>query len=276
MEKIFEVARDIFGIKKLYDLQFEIIKSILEKKNTIAIMPTGGGKSLCYQLPALLFDGLTIVVSPIISLMKDQVENLKNRYNLTNVEYLASTRAKSDIEKIIAQMTKYKIIYITPERLKSKKFLNSLRKIKISMLVVDEAHSISLWGNSFRSSYLEIIKFIRKFKIDVISAFTATANKKIIDDIKFYLGLKNATIFKKSIYRENLKIKVKLVNEKNDELQKLIDNQSTVIFTSSKLTLGRINNFLRLKNPSIYQPSFAQSTINRKLQSRHFPTIQMV
>ncbi len=262
MEKIFEVARDIFGIKKLYDLQFEIIKSILEKKNTIAIMPTGGGKSLCYQLPALLFDGLTIVVSPIISLMKDQVENLKNRYNLTNVEYLASTRAKSDIEKIIAQMTKYKIIYITPERLKSKKFLNSLRKIKISMLVVDEAHSISLWGNSFRSSYLEIIKFIRKFKIDVISAFTATANKKIIDDIKFYLGLKNATIFKKSIYRENLKIKVKLVNEKNDELQKLVDNQSTVIFTSSKLTLGRINNFLRLKNPSIYHADLSPEEKN--------------
>ncbi len=162
MEKIFEVARDIFGIKKFYDLQFEVIKSIIERKNTIAIMPTGGGKSLCYQLPALLFDGLTIVVSPIISLMKDQVENLKNRYNLTNVEYLASTRAESDIEKIIAQMTKYKIIYITPERLKSKKFLNSLRKIKISMLVVDEAHCISLWGNSFRSSYLEIMKFIRK------------------------------------------------------------------------------------------------------------------
>lgn len=262
MEKIFHIAKDIFGITNFYDLQFEIIKSILEKKNTIAIMPTGGGKSICYQLPALIFDGLTIVVSPIISLMKDQVENLKKRYNLTNVEYLSSTRIESDIEKVINQLTEYKIIYITPERLKNKKFLNSLKKVKISMLVIDEAHCISLWGNSFRSSYLEIIKFVRKFKIDVISAFTATANKKIIDDIKFYLGLKDPIVFKKSIYRDNLKIQVKLVEEKKEELLKIIDNRNTVIFTSSKFTLSRINNFLKFRNPTIYHADLSKEEKN--------------
>ncbi|MCX7821639.1 MAG: RecQ family ATP-dependent DNA helicase [Brevinematales bacterium] len=264
MEKIFEVSRNVFGIEKLYDLQFEVINSIISRQNTIAIMPTGGGKSLCYQVPALIFDGVTIVVSPIISLMKDQVENLKNRYNLLNVDYLASTKDKNEIDNILNNIENYKIIYVTPERLLNKNFINSLRKVKISMLVIDEAHCISLWGNSFRSSYLEIIKFIKKFDIEVISAFTATANKIIINDIKFYLNINDAKIFKKTIYRDNLKISVKLTEEKEEEIKNKVKGKNTIIFTGSKILLYRLNNLLNYHKlyPLIYHADLTSEEKN--------------
>ncbi len=246
MEKFFEIGKNHFGIKEFYDLQLDIIKTILEKKDVIAILPTGGGKSICYQIPALIFEGITIVISPLISLMKDQVRNLRERYNINNVTYLASTISKEDMDKILNNIKEYKIIYITPERLISKSFVDILKreKIKISMLVIDEAHCISLWGNSFRISYQSIIKFTRKFKIDVISAFTATATKKIIEDIKFYLNLRHPVIFKKSIFRSNLHIKVLFTDEKEKELLNLIrKDESTIIFTSSKMTLRYLSEF---------------------------------
>ncbi len=251
MDEIVAILNQKFGIEKFYELQEDVINSILAKKDSIIVMPTGGGKSLCYQIPALVFENLTIVVSPLISLMEDQVSNLKGKFNIKECEYIASNRNNDEINHIFSNLEKLKILYVTPERLTSENFIRTInnKNIKISMLVIDEAHSISLWGNSFRKSYLRIRKFIKEYNPEVISAFTATANEKIINDIIFYLGMKNPMIFKKSVYRENLSIKVILSSEKLDFLETLLsDDESIIIYTSSKITLERIKKFLIYKN----------------------------
>jgi len=217
-----EKLKELFKIKDFYDVQKEIILSILNKRNTIAILPTGGGKSICFQIPALIFEGLTIVVSPLISLIKEQVENLKKRYGILECDYISSDRSKEEIENILKFLSNLKILYVTPERLSSKKFLQNIPS-KISMLTIDEAHCISMWGNSFRKSYLQIVKFIKKVKIGVISAFTATANEKIINNIIFHLDIKNPAIFKKPAYRENLKIRINFCANKIKVFESLIN-----------------------------------------------------
>lgn len=207
MNKAREVLKEYYGYDSFRDRQEEIINSILEGKDVVTIMPTGGGKSICYQVPALILEGITIVISPLISLMKDQVDNIKSMG--IKSAYINSTLSDNEIRNIMDEVVKneVKILYIAPERLESVEFLNLITKVKISQIAVDEAHCISQWGHDFRSSYRRISKFIDLLiERPIITAFTATATEEVRKDIIILLKLKDPKIFITGFDRKNLKI----------------------------------------------------------------------
>ncbi|EHI78599.1 hypothetical protein HMPREF9093_01119 [Fusobacterium sp. oral taxon 370 str. F0437] len=206
-----KILKEYYGYDNFREGQEKIIDAILQKRNVLGIMTTGAGKSICYQVPALIFNGLTIVISPLISLMKDQVDSLK----LIGIEasYINSTLSSDEYNKILFRIKKgqTKLLYISPERLENRAFLNFIKTIKISMVVVDEAHCVSQWGENFRKSYLRIADFIRYItdgvKIQTL-AFTATATPKIKVDIIDKLKIENPFIFVDNFNRDNIYFKV--------------------------------------------------------------------
>ena len=204
-----EVLKEYYGYDSFRERQEEIITSILDGKDVVTIMPTGGGKSICYQVPALILDGLTIVISPLISLMKDQVDNIKNMG--IKSAYINSTLSENEIKSILNDVIKneVKILYVAPERLESTEFLNLITRVKISQIAVDEAHCISQWGHDFRSSYRRISKFIDLLVYrPIITAFTATATEEVRRDIINLLRLNEPKIFITGFDRKNLKITI--------------------------------------------------------------------
>ncbi|MGL5202662.1 DNA helicase RecQ [Cetobacterium sp.] len=241
------ILKKYFGYENFREGQEEIISNILEKKNTLAIMPTGGGKSICYQIPAIIFEGLTIVISPLISLMKDQVDAL-------NQNGIPSTFINSSLSNNECEMTynslmnnEYKIIYIAPERLENSRFLSVIKKIKISQVAVDEAHCISQWGHDFRASYKNIKTFLESLDYSpVVTAFTATATPEVIQDILISLNI-NADIFKNGFRRKNLKFSV-LKNIDNVKfIQKFISShpdESGIIYVSTRKECDKIYEIL--------------------------------
>ena len=216
-KKPIEILEKYFGYKEFRRGQEDIINSILNKKDVIAIMPTGGGKSLCYQIPALMLDGITIVISPLISLMKDQVDTL-NSMNIKS-SYINSSLSDRKIKDILNGVynNEYKIIYVAPERLDNYEFINYIKKTNISQIAVDEAHCISQWGHDFRKSYTKIYDFIYDLeKRPIITAFTATASTKVKEDIIKNLRLKDYKEYSTGFNRDNLEIDiVKNCNKKN-------------------------------------------------------------
>jgi ATP-dependent DNA helicase RecQ len=203
---IYDVLFKHWGYKEFRPKQLEIIRSILNRKETIGLLPTGGGKSICFQLPALCFDGYSLVISPLIALMKDQVESsvVKN----LNAAYLSYQMETSQIQEIISACMEggIKLLYISPERVQSKAFIELITHYPPEMVVVDEAHCISQWGHDFRPSYLEISR-IRQIVPGIrIHAFTATADKKVLRDIASYLGMLQFEIFRKSFRRNNIEL----------------------------------------------------------------------
>ena len=202
-----QVLKEYYGYDSFREKQEEIITSILEGKDVITIMPTGGGKSICYQIPALILEGITIVISPLISLMKDQVDNIKN-IGIKSA-YINSTLSDSEINSILNDVIKdeVKILYVAPERLESTEFLNFITRVKIAQIAIDEAHCISQWGHDFRSSYRRISKFIDLLvERPIITAFTATATEEVRRDIISLLRLNAPKIFITGFDRKNLKI----------------------------------------------------------------------
>jgi ATP-dependent DNA helicase RecQ len=198
-----KTLQQYFGYQNFRPGQIEIINSILNKKDTLAILPTGGGKSICFQIPGLILPGTTLVVSPLISLMQDQVETLKSK-NIS-ATFINSSLSQKQIKTILNNLKTYKFIYLAPERLKNNKFLLACEKINISLVAIDEAHCISMWGHDFRPSYKKITDFINKLKNKpLIAAFTATATDLVKKDIINLLDLKNPTQFTKSFKRNNL------------------------------------------------------------------------
>lgn len=215
------VLKDYFGHDSFRDGQEQIVDALLDGRDALCIMPTGAGKSMCYQIPALLFDGVTIVVSPLISLMKDQVGSLVQSgvpaaYINSSLSYPQFLRVLSNVEH-----GKYKIIYVAPERLLTDGFLDTCKKIKISMVAVDEAHCVSQWGQDFRPSYLKIISFVESLaNRPIVGAFTATATNDVKEDIKKILRLENPFEITTGFDRPNLFFGV-IKSSSNDE--KLID-----------------------------------------------------
>lgn len=203
-----EVLKKYFGFDSFREGQEEIIDEVLKEDNNgvLCVMPTGGGKSLCYQLPAILSDGMTIVVSPLISLMKDQVDALQK--NGVDAAFYNSTQKKKEQENIINSITfgLIDILYVSPERFNDVVFLDILKETKISIFVVDEAHLISQWGFDFRPSYRILRKAIRELNPKNIIATTATATSYVRNDICKQLGIPNAKKFVTGFYRENLVI----------------------------------------------------------------------
>ena len=180
----YEVLKKYFGYDTFREGQEELIDALLGGRDVFGIMPTGAGKSLCYQVPALLMDGITLVVSPLISLMKDQVGTL-NQAGI-HAAYLNSSLSMGQYRKALglAKEGRYKIIYVAPERLLTEDFLDFALGADISMLTVDEAHCVSQWGQDFRPSYLKIVDFIRQLTVrPVLAAFTATATRAVREDV---------------------------------------------------------------------------------------------
>ena len=204
-----QVLKEYYGYDSFREKQEEIITYILEGKDVVTIMPTGGGKSICYQIPALILEGLTIVISPLISLMKDQVDNIKNMG--IKSAYINSTLRDSEINSILNDVIEdeVKILYVAPERLESTEFLNFITRVKIAQIAIDEAHCISQWGHDFRSSYRRISKFIDLLvERPIITAFTATATEEVRRDIISLLRLNAPKIFITGFDRKNLKITI--------------------------------------------------------------------
>lgn len=205
------VLKNVFGYNEFRHYQKEIINSVIHKKDTLAIMPTGGGKSLCYQIPALIFEGITIVISPLISLMQDQVSSLENA-GVPSV-FLNSTLEWKEFVKTTAEIKRgnIKIVYVSPEGLSSNKIRELLtsQEVNVSCITIDEAHCISEWGHDFRPDYLDI-RHVRKLCPNaVMLALTATATQQVKTDIIKNLGMKSPAIFVSSFNRENIFLSVK-------------------------------------------------------------------
>lgn len=242
-----------FGYKSFRHGQQEIIESILNGENVFAVFPTGHGKSLCYQLPALMLPGTTVVVSPLISLMKDQVDTLKER-GIKSVSLINSTLALEDYRYEINRLKqgKVKLLYISPERLRSRRFLDLLNSVLISLFVIDEAHCISQWGRDFRPAYLSICDAIETVYPKVIALFTATAPPDIRDDILNILNIDRPKVLVQGIERPNLRLRVLESNGK-DEKYDLLENSMSELSGNGIIYAGRRNDteeivdFLRKK-----------------------------
>ena len=201
----YEVLKRYFGYDSFREGQEILIDGILDGRDVLGIMPTGSGKSLCYQVPALILPGITLVVSPLISLMKDQVTALNQAG--VHAAYLNSSLTTAQYYKALgyAREGRYPIIYVAPERLMTEAFLDFAMYVDIAMLAIDEAHCISQWGQDFRPSYLKIVDFIEKLpRRPVVSAFTATATKEVRDDIIDILQLQNPVMLTTGFDRKNL------------------------------------------------------------------------
>ena len=248
-EKVFYALKKYYGYDTLRRGQYEIINSILNGRDTFCLMPTGAGKSICYQIPAILFSGITIVISPLISLMKDQVDNLTEAG--IRGAFINSTQNIDTIKSILieASMGEYKILYISPERLESRIFTNMIKDMNISQIAIDEAHCVSQWGHDFRKSYLGISKFYNMISSNpVISAFTATATHEVREDSIKLLGLKNPYIYKGDINRENLRLTVLKEIDKLEELKDIIrenEESSGIIYCASRKEVDMLHHYLK-------------------------------
>ncbi len=222
-----ELLKVYFGYDEFRQGQMELIEGTLNGRDALGIMPTGGGKSLCYQLPAVAMDGVTIVISPLISLMKDQVGALKEVG--ISAEYINSTQGYSELMDIVnnIRMGKYKIIYVAPERLNTPLFIDLIKDIRVSMVAIDEAHCISQWGHDFRPSYLEIPRFIESLdRRPVVTAFTATATKQVVNEIKKLIRLQKPIEIITGFDRPNLYYQVIKVSKKFKHLLKYLNSSA--------------------------------------------------
>lgn len=220
----YEVLKKYFGYDTFRNAQEALIDNILEGKDTLGIMPTGAGKSLCYQIPALLMEGITLVISPLISLMKDQVGSL-NQAGI-HAAYLNSSLTAGQYYKALqfAGQGRYPIIYVAPERLMTEEFLDFALGSKIAMVAVDEAHCVSQWGQDFRPSYLKIVEFIKRLpKRPVVSAFTATATKEVRDDIIDILELQSPMVMTTGFDRSNLYFGVMTVKDRYGAMRNYLE-----------------------------------------------------
>ncbi len=234
MREAGKVLKQYFGYDSFREGQEELVESILSGQDTFGIMPTGAGKSICFQIPALMLPGITLVISPLISLMKDQVEGLNQAG--VHAAYLNSSLTAGQYVKALgfAKEGRYKIIYVAPERLVTDGFLDFARQADISMLVVDEAHCVSQWGQDFRPSYLKIVEFIGKLPVrPVISAFTATATKEVRDDIIDILLLQNPKVVTTGFDRPNLYFAVQSPKDKYASMKNYLElhpRQSGIVY----------------------------------------------
>ena len=243
------VLKEYFGHDSFREGQDRITDSLLGGRDVLGIMPTGAGKSICYQVPALMFDGITIVVSPLISLMKDQVSALVQ--SGVAAAYINSSLTHAQYLKVLQNTKngKYKIIYVAPERLCAPAFLEICRNLNISMVAVDEAHCVSQWGQDFRPSYLKIPDFIDALNSrPVVGAFTATATGAVRDDIKTLLRLVSPLVFTTGFDRPNLFFSVMQPKNKSIELMKLIKerkNESGIVYCSTRKAVEEVCELLQ-------------------------------
>lgn len=233
-----EILKQYFGHAEFRQGQSELIEYILSGKDVFGIMPTGAGKSVCYQVPALMLEGITLVISPLISLMKDQVNALVQ--SGVKGAYLNSSLSAGQNTEVLRRAVNgaYKIIYIAPERLVTEDFIKFAQQTKISMVTVDEAHCVSQWGQNFRPSYLKIVQFMKRLSYrPIISAFTATATQKVREDIICMLGLKEPLVITTGFDRKNLYFGVLKPKNKFSALLEILNknrDKTGIIYCSTR------------------------------------------
>lgn len=236
MDKLHEALDRYWNSKSFRPLQKEVISNYLMAKDTVVLMPTGGGKSICYQLPALLSDGLTLVISPLISLMQDQVDQLNQR-GIKSM-FFESNRGKNDIDRQFenARNGGFKLIYSSPERLVNRSFLEQLKNLNIVGIAIDEAHCVSEWGHDFRPSFMAIKNLRVVFPKVAFMALTATATPEVLEDIKGGLGLEHPQVFRNSFERSNIHYRVGHAEDKMGEIKKILSDpkESVIIYCRSR------------------------------------------
>lgn len=252
MEKL-KILKKVFGYDSFRQGQEAVVDCILGGRDVLGIMPTGAGKSICYQLPALMLPGITIVVSPLISLMQDQVKSL-NEAGI-HAAYINSSLTENQITKALinASYGRYKIIYVAPERLETNRFLEFVMNAQISMITIDEAHCISQWGQDFRPSYLKIVNLIKRLpERPVVSAFTATATEAVKEDIICILGLDDPKIMVTGFDRPNLYFEVKETKRKDEEVLSYVREhigESGIIYCATRKNVDKV--YLMLKKDGV-------------------------
>lgn len=249
LTRIKRTLHDVFGLEKLRPGQAEVIRCVLEGRNTLAIMPTGAGKSLCYQLPALHIPGTTVIVSPLISLMKDQVDKLGDAgLEASQLHSLLNSREQlENREQLETEGNDF--LFVTPERFTSQEFLAELRKKTIDFVVIDEAHCISEWGHDFRPAYLSIGAAIKTLGTPPVLALTATATPEVTEDIEKQLGLGRFRVINTGIHRPNIRYEVQRVTnerEKHEQLLRILRENDGIgiIYAATVKAVDQLTNWL--------------------------------
>ena len=269
-----QVLKQYFGYDSFRKGQSDIIEAILQGQDALAIMPTGAGKSVCYQVPAMLLSGITIVISPLISLMQDQVKSL-NEAGI-NAAYINSTLSEQQMYKALdyAAQGKYKIIYVAPERLETMSFMTFAQKADISMVTIDEAHCISQWGQDFRPSYLKIVDFIDSLpERPVVSAFTATATAEVRDDIIDILMLQEPEVLTTGFDRTNLYFGVQTPKDRYQALVELLEqhkSESGIVYCLTRKIVEEVCEKLIKEGFSVTRYHAGLSDAERKHNQEEF------
>ena len=269
-----EALKAVFGYDSFRPGQEAVINAILEGRDILAVMPTGAGKSLCYQVPAMLLSGITLVISPLISLMQDQVKALNEAG--VNAAFINSSLSEKELNDTFKNAYKghYKIIYVAPERLMSEGFISFAKSVEISMVTVDEAHCISQWGQDFRPSYMDIAEFINILdKRPIISAFTATATQNVREDIICSLGLNNPYFLVTGFDRENLFFQVDKPQNKERFILDFIGRhrgESGIIYCATRKNVDSLYTLLRKQHISVGKYHAGMSNEERKQMQNDF------
>ncbi|RXP57634.1 RecQ family ATP-dependent DNA helicase [Lutibacter sp. HS1-25] len=269
MKTPLEILQKYWKHSQFREPQEAIINSVLNGENCIVLLPTSGGKSICYQVPALLLEGICIVISPLIALIKDQVNSLQEK----NIKAIALTSQLSQDEIVIAfdnlQFGGIKFLYLSPEKLQSKFIQEKIKQLNVSLIAIDEAHCISEWGHDFRPSYLEL-KLLKELqpKASVI-ALTATATQKVLDDIQQNLEIENAQIFKKSFKRNNLAFHIITTEDIYGKLRQVLSrfNESTIVYTNNRKQTKEVSKFL---NRNGFKSSFYHGGLSNDEKNNAF------
>ena len=253
-----DALRKYFGYDHFRPLQEEIVQSVLDGRDTLALMPTGGGKSLCFQVPTMVMNGLCLVITPLIALMKDQVENLHKRNIRAAAIYTGMTYEQQKVALDNCQFGPYHFLYVSPERLESEEFRERLARLPICLIAVDEAHCISQWGYDFRPSYLkiaeirDIIRSTHASQTIPILALTATATPEVVEDIQEQLAFREKNVLRKSFLRSNLSYVVRETNKKADEIVHILSRVpgSAIVYVRNRQRTQEIAAYLNEKGIS--------------------------
>lgn len=310
-----EALKTYFGYDDFRPLQTEVVQSVLNGRDTLALMPTGGGKSLCFQVPTMVMDGLCLVITPLIALMKDQVENLRKRDIRAAAIYTGMTYDQQKVALDNCQWGLYHFLYVSPERLESEEFRERLARLPICLIAVDEAHCISQWGYDFRPSYLkiaEIRNLIKSFKVSKfqssnhetsaermkqaakphetfpqssvpILALTATATPEVVDDIQEKLAFRENNVLRKSFARKNLSYVVRQTNKKADEIVHILSRVpgSAIVYVRNRQRAQEIAAYLNGKGISadFYHAGLSSKERSEKQEAwkkwKHTPTLSL-
>lgn len=264
-----EALKTYFGYDDFRPLQEEIVQSVLDGRDTLALMPTGGGKSLCFQVPTMVMNGLCLVITPLIALMKDQVENLRKRDVRATAIYTGMSYEEQKTALDNCQWGPYHFLYVSPERLESEEFRERLARLPICLIAVDEAHCISQWGYDFRPSYLKIAE-IRDLvdgeaRIPIL-ALTATATPEVVDDIQERLAFREKNVLRKSFLRSNLSYVVRQTNKKADEIVHILSKVpgSAIVYVRNRQRAQELAAYLNAKGLSA---DFYHAGLNSKERS---------